>query len=162
VISSGGASDGIEDHTQDALKDIGANCLVWQLAMKPGKPMAVGMINNKLIFCLPGNPVAAFVCSKLLIKPLIIKLAGGTDLEPFGVMLPCGFEHKKRTGRAEYLRAKIVNKENKSEIILHGRKGAGVISSLTGADGLVEIPIYAEEISKGDYLKFYPFNDISL
>ena len=162
VISSGGASDGIEDHTQNALKDIGANCLVWQLAMKPGKPMAVGMINNKLIFCLPGNPVAAFVCSKLLIKPLINKLAGGADLDLFEVMLPAGFEHKKRIGRAEYLRAKIVNKEYKSEIILHGRKGAGVISSLTGADGLVEIPIDSENVLKGDYLKFYPFNDISL
>ena len=51
---------------------------------------------------------------------------------------------------------------SKSEIILHGRKGAGVISSLTGADGLVEIPIDSENVLKGDYLKFYPFNDISL
>ena len=67
IISSGGASDGIEDHTQSALKDLGAKCLVWQLAMKPGKPMAVGTIGNKFIFCLPGNPVAAFVCTKLLL-----------------------------------------------------------------------------------------------
>ena len=51
VISSGGASDGIEDHTQNALKDVGAKCLVWQLAMKPGKPMAVGNLKNKFIFC---------------------------------------------------------------------------------------------------------------
>ena len=91
VISSGGASDGIEDHTQNAIRDVGAECLVWQLAMKPGKPMAIGRKKNKFIFCLPGNPVAAFVCSKLLIKPLLIKLAGGVDLEPLVVKIPSGF-----------------------------------------------------------------------
>ena len=158
VISSGGASDGIEDHTQNALRDIGAKCVVWQLAMKPGKPMAVGIINKKIIFCLPGNPVAAFVCSKLLIKPLIDKLAGGIDLDPFTIKLPSGFEHKKKPGRAEYLRAKIVNKDSSSIITLHGKKGAGVISSLTGADGLVEIPLESENISKGDMLTFIPFD----
>jgi len=158
VISSGGASDGIEDHTQNALRDIGAKCVVWQLAMKPGKPMAVGMIDKKIIFCLPGNPVAAFVCSKLLIKPLIAKLAGGIDFDPFIIKLPSDFDHKKRAGRAEYLRAKVVNKDNNSYIRLHGRKGAGVISSLTGADGLVEIPLESENISKGDLLTFIPFD----
>ena len=158
VISSGGASDGIEDHTQNALRDIGAKCVVWQLAMKPGKPMAVGIINKKIIFCLPGNPVAAFVCSKLLIKPLVDKLAGGIDLDPFTIKLPSDFEHKKKPGRAEYLRAKIVNRDNSSFITLHGKKGAGVISSLTGADGLVEIPLESENISKGDMLTFIPFD----
>ena len=59
--------------------------------MKPGKPMAVGTIGNKLIFCLPGNPVAAFVCTKLLIKPLLIKMSGGVDLEPLQIKLPSGF-----------------------------------------------------------------------
>ena len=157
VISSGGASDGIEDHTQNALKDVGAKCLVWQLAMKPGKPMAVGTIENKFIFCLPGNPVAAFVCTKLLIKPLLIKMSGGVDLEPLEIKLPSAFEHNKRIGRAEYLRAKIVNDGKDTMIKLHGRKGAGVISSLTGADGIVEIPMELKRVSIGDLLRFFPF-----
>ena len=158
VISSGGASDGIEDHTQNALKDIGAKCLVWQLAMKPGKPMAIGMLGKKIIFCLPGNPVAAFVCTKLLINPILMKLAGGTDWDPLSFKLPSGFDHQKRNGRAEFLRAKIINKDQRSFVYLHGRKGAGVISSLTGADGIVEIPLESETVSKGDFLKFYPFD----
>lgn len=158
VISSGGASDGIEDHTQNALKDIGAKCLVWQLAMKPGKPMAIGMLGKKIIFCLPGNPVAAFVCTKLLINPILMKLAGGTDWDPLSFKLPAGFDHQKRNGRAEFLRAKIINKDQRSFVYLHGRKGAGVISSLTGADGIVEIPLESETVSKGDFLKFYPFD----
>ena len=157
IISSGGASDGIEDHTQSALKDIGAKCLVWQLAMKPGKPMAVGTIGNKFIFCLPGNPVAAFVCTKLLIKPLLIKMSGGVDLEPLQIKLPSGFEHNKRVGRAEYLRAKIINDGKDTVIKLNGRKGAGVISSLTGADGIVEIPMEYKSVNRGELLTFFPF-----
>ena len=158
VISSGGASDGVEDHTQNALKDIGAKCIVWQLAMKPGKPMSIGLLDKKIIFCLPGNPVAAFVCTKLLIKPLVIKLAGGVDLNPLSIKLPSGFVHNKKIGRAEYLRAKIINEDDKSIIILHGRKGAGVISSLTGADGIVEIPMECRSVEKGKLLTFFPFN----
>jgi len=158
VISSGGASDGIEDHTQNAIRDIGAECLVWQLAMKPGKPMAVGRKKNKLIFCLPGNPVAAFVCSKLLVKPLLIKLAGGLDFEPLVIKIPSGFNFKKKPGRTEYLRAKIISKNNGTFLTIHGRKGAGVISSLTGADGIVEIPFNYKNVKVGELLKFYPFN----
>ena len=126
--------------------------------MKPGKPMAIGQKNKKFIFCLPGNPVAAFVCSKLLIKPLLIKLAGGIDLEPLVVKIPSGFKHKKRKGRAEYLRAKIVSNESGDFLKIHGRKGAGVISSLTGADGIVEIPMDYENVKVGELLKFYPFD----
>ena len=125
--------------------------------MKPGKPMAVGNLKNKLIFCLPGNPVAAFVCTKLLIKPLLIKMSGGIDLEPLEIKLRSGFEHTKRVGRAEYLRAKIVNDGKDTIIKLHGRKGAGVISSLTGADGIVEIPMECKSVKIGDLLTFFPF-----
>ena len=65
VISSGGASDGDEDHTQAALNSVCAELVFWRLAMKPGRPMAVGSLGNKRLFCLPGNPVAAFVCYRL-------------------------------------------------------------------------------------------------
>ena len=158
VISSGGASDGIEDHTQNAIRDIGAECLIWQLAMKPGKPMVVGRKKNKLIFCLPGNPVAAYVCSKLIVKPILIKLAGGLDFEPLVIKIPSGFNFKKRQGRTEYLRGKIISEENSNFLTVHGRKGAGVISSLTGADGIIEIPFNYENVKVGELLKFYPFS----
>jgi molybdopterin molybdotransferase len=140
------------------VKDIGAKCIVWQLAMKPGKPMSIGLLGKKIIFCLPGNPVAAFVCTKLLIKPLIIKLAGGINLNPLSMKLPSGFTHNKKTGRAEYLRAKIINENAKTFITIHGRKGAGVISSLTGADGIVEIPMEYKSVVKGELLNFFPFD----
>ena len=77
VISSGGASDGIEDHSQQAMGQIGVSCAFWRLAMKPGRPMAVGQREKQLVFCLPGNPVAAFVCTRLLINPVLTRLLGG-------------------------------------------------------------------------------------
>ena len=162
VISSGGASDGIEDHTQAAMQAVGVDCAFWRLAMKPGRPMAVGQKGQKIIFCLPGNPVAAFVCTKLLIMPLLMHLAGGGMTMPLKFSVPAGFYHKKTAGRAEYLRAVIVDSIDGPEIKLHGRKGAGVISSLTGADGLVEIPLENTGVEPGMPLMFLPFSDRAL
>ena len=162
IISSGGASDGIEDHTQKALKNIGAKLIFWQLAIKPGKPMAIAKHNKTLIFCLPGNPVAAYVCTQLLIKPAIEKISGSNFKKPFYVFLPSGFEHEKKIGRTEFLRCKIVTKDNTSKIFIHGRRGAGVISSLTGADGLVEIPDEVSSVKENQLLKFLPFSHQAL
>ena len=162
VISSGGASDGVEDHTQAAMQAVGADCALWRLAMKPGRPMAVGQREEKLIFCLPGNPVAAFVCTKLLIMPLLTHLAGGVITRPLKFVIPAGFSHKKATGRAEYLRAIITSGMHGQEIKLHGRKGAGVISSLIGSDGLVEIPSDNAGVEPGMPLAFLPFADRTL
>lgn len=162
VISSGGASDGVEDHTQAAMQAVGADCALWRLAMKPGRPMAVGQRGEKLIFCLPGNPVAAFVCTKLLIMPLLTHLAGGVITKPLKFFIPAGFSHKKAAGRAEYLRATITSGMHGQEIKLHGRKGAGVISSLIGSDGLVEIPSDNAGVEPGMPLAFLPFADRAL
>ena len=162
VISSGGASDGIEDHTQAALRQVGAKCAFWRLAMKPGRPMAIGQLGKKLIFCLPGNPVAAFVCTKLLIIPLLTYLAGGALKPALKFLVPAGFTHAKFPGRAEYLRAIICDNEQGQLIQLHGRKGAGVISSLIGADGLVEIPLDNDGVELGMPLWFIPFSNRGL
>ena len=162
VISSGGASDGIEDHTQQAMQQVGANCAFWRLAMKPGRPMAVGRREKQLIFCLPGNPVAAFVCTRLLIKPVLIKLLDGAATPILKIRVPAGFTHRKKPGRAEFLSVVLVDDTDGQHLQLHGRKGAGVISSLTGADGLVEIPLENAGVDKGLMLNFLPFHERGL
>ena len=162
VISSGGASDGIEDHTQNAMKQIGAECVFWRLAMKPGRPMAVGRRDKGLIFCLPGNPVAAFVCTRLLILPFLGRASGGVWQPALKIALPSGFVHSKKPGRAEFLRVVLENNDGKQQLLLHGRKGAGVISSLTGADGLVEIPLDNAGVEVGTLLYFLPFHERGL
>ncbi|MDC0462460.1 molybdopterin molybdotransferase MoeA [Alphaproteobacteria bacterium] len=163
VISSGGASQGIEDHTQDALSALGFEVIFWRIAMKPGRPMAVGKRGKQLVICLPGNPVAAFVCYRLIVSALLTHLQGGIMQAPLRIALPAQFRHSKSANRAEYLRAKLVRfDDNRTGIALHGRKGAGVISSLTGADGLVEIPIENSGVEPGMMLDFLPFMEKSL
>ena len=163
IISSGGASDSLEDHTQAALRQIGADILFWRLAIKPGRPFSVARFGKKFIFCLPGNPVASFVCFKLLVQPALMQLSGGHWQEPSSLFLPSGFTHKKRAGRAEYLRA-VLDKTipHQPRLQLYGRRGAGVLSSVTGADGLVEIPLDTTHIREGDMLKFLWFKEQGL
>ena len=137
--------------------------MFWRLAMKPGRPMAVGALHDKRVFCLPGNPVAAFVCYRLLTAPVLAKMAGGTPTTLLRPMVQCGFDHPKKAGRAEYLRVRIDHADPTSpKMLLHGRRGTGVLSSLTGADGLVEIPIENAGVSAGDYLPFIPFREAAL
>lgn len=163
LITTGGASDGIEDHTQAAMADNQVDCLFWRLAMKPGRPMAVGMKAGKLVICLPGNPVAVFVCYRLLVSGWLDQLLGGAGPRLLSVPVAAGFAHSKRKDRAEYLRVRLeVGADGAPTMQLHGRKGAGVISSLQGADGLVEIPLDREQVAIGDMLPFLPFRERGL
>jgi len=158
VISSAGASDGVEDHTQAALAEIGAEVLFWRLAIKPGRPVCVAQNGDKFIFCLPGNPVAVFVCFMLLVRPVIDILSGGKARALLKLPVKANFSYKKRKGRIEFVRCKLMaGPDGQLEAHIHGRKGAGVISSLLGADGLIEIPIDAEYIDSGTMLNFIPF-----
>ena len=158
VISTGGASQGIEDHTQEVLASLGFEVIFWRIAMKPGRPMAVARRKHELVICLPGNPVATFVCYRLIVASLLDYLQSGSFRNPLRIALPVLFRHTKSANRAEYLRARLVKREDgKTCIDLHGRKGAGVISSLTGADGLVEIPKENSGVEPGMLLYFLPF-----
>jgi len=164
VISSGGASDGDEDHTQEAMRQLGISPSFWRLAIKPGRPMAAGVASSGApVLCLPGNPVAAYVCYRLVAAPVLSIMAGGAAQSPLRCPMRCGFAHRKSPGRAEYLRVRLVaGADGETEMVLHGRKGAGVLSSLTGADGLVEIPVENDGVAVGDYLAFIPFRESAL
>jgi len=163
VLSSGGASDGDEDHTQAAMRNNGIELAFWWLSIKPGRPMSAGLMDGKPVMCLPGNPVAAFVCYRLAAAPVLTHMAGGVPRPLLKLRVRCGFAHRKSAGRAEYLRVRIVaGAGGEPEMMLHGRKGAGVLSSLTGADGLIEIPVYNDGVEVGDYLPFIPFRETGL
>ena len=156
VITSGGASAGIEDHTQTVLKRMNAQSLFWRLAIKPGRPIAAAQKDNKPIFCLPGNPVAVQVCFALFAEPVMMQLTAG-QFPPLSSLYVTGdFHHKKRANeRAEFIRVKLaLTNEGETVMLPHGRKGAGVLSSLTGADGLAELPFGASDITPGCRLRF--------
>ncbi len=162
VITSGGASRGDEDHLLDALDTLGRRHL-WQLAVKPGRPMMMGQIarsggNDAYIFGLPGNPVAAMVCFQLYVRPALLRLAGATWNEPPRYMVPAGFEiASKKPDRREFVRGLLEN----GVVQRFERDGSGLISSLTGSDGLIEIPEEVTTIRKGDAVAFIPWTAFS-
>ena len=156
VITSGGASAGIEDHTQTVLKRMNAQSLFWRLAIKPGRPVAAARKENKPIFCLPGNPVAVQVCFALFAEPVMMQLSSGQFPSLSSLYVTGDFHHNKHANeRAEFIRVKLaLTNEGETVMLPHGRKGAGVLSSLTGADGLAELPFGASDITPGCRLRF--------
>ena len=154
VISSGGASQGIEDHSQNAIKAIGAEILFWRVAMKPGRPVGAAMMGGVPLFLLPGNPVAVFVCFQLFVLSTLFKLSTGVFSPLKQLFIPMGVAlDKKPNERTEFVRVKLALTNDGDTVMLpHGRKGAGVLSSLTGADGLAELPHEAGTINAGQKL----------
>ncbi len=161
ILTSGGASKGDEDHVVSTVERHG-RMHFWQIAMKPGRPLAFGQIGRALTIGLPGNPVAAAVCFMRIARPVIARLAGAEWLEPRAFEVPAAFELSKRPGRTELLRARLVSDPSGSglaaEIIR--RQGSGILTSLTDADGLVEIEDTTTRIEIGEPVRFFSFNEM--
>jgi len=152
ILTSGGASSGDEDHVSALLNAAGAMA-EWRIALKPGRPLALGMWGGVPVFGLPGNPVAALVCALIFARPALRLLSGAGWAEPQGFNVPAGFEKRKKPGRREYLRARI--REGRAEVF--GSEGSGRISGLSWAEGLVELADGAAEIRPGDPVRYIPF-----
>ncbi|MRU15897.1 molybdopterin molybdenumtransferase MoeA [Roseovarius sp. A21] len=153
ILTSGGASAGDEDHVSALLNEAGAMA-EWRIAVKPGRPLALGLWNGTPVFGLPGNPVAAMVCTLVFARPAMSLLAGGKWQEPQGFNIPAAFEKKKKPGRREYLRARV--RDGKAEVFKS--EGSGRISGLSWAEGLVELPDQAAHITPGTPVRYIPFS----
>ncbi|MBK0399268.1 molybdopterin molybdenumtransferase MoeA [Limibaculum sp. M0105] len=153
ILTTGGASDGDEDHVSKLLRAEG-RIETWRIAVKPGRPLALGMWRGVPIFGLPGNPVAAFVCALVFARPALMLMAGAGWVEPEGVMLPAAFEKRKKPGRREYLRARL-DPEGRVEVFRS--EGSGLIGGLSWATGLCELPDGALEVVPGLPVRFLPF-----
>ncbi|WP_108484815.1 molybdopterin-binding protein [Oceaniglobus ichthyenteri] len=152
VLTSGGASAGEEDHVSALLQKAGA-MQAWRIALKPGRPLALGLWNGMPVFGLPGNPVAALVCALIFARPTLSLLAGSGWRAPVGFDMPAAFAKRKKAGRREYLRARIVD----GQIETFASEGSGRISGLSWADGLVELSEPAQEVRPGDRVRFLPY-----
>ncbi|CUH76036.1 Molybdopterin molybdenumtransferase [Tritonibacter multivorans] len=153
ILTSGGASAGDEDHVSALLRESGA-LQQWRIALKPGRPLALGMWSGTPVFGLPGNPVAALVCTLVFARPALGLLAGEGWQQPEGFVLPAGFAKKKKPGRREFLRARV--RAGKVEVFKS--EGSGRISGLSWAEGLVELPDGALELKEGDPVRFIPYS----
>jgi molybdopterin molybdotransferase len=158
IFTSGGASAGDEDHVSALLQEAGT-MHSWRIAVKPGRPLALGLWRGVPVFGLPGNPVAAFVCSLIFGRPALSVLAGAGWEEPAGFMVPAAFAKNKLPGRREYLRARLTP-EGHAEAF--PSEGSGRISGLSWATGLVELADEARRIAPGDPVRFLPYGSFAL
>jgi molybdopterin molybdotransferase len=162
IVTSGGASLGEEDHVIAALRAADALSL-WQLAIKPGRPMGVGKIGSCLCFALPGNPVAVLVCALLYVWPVVRRLSGEPWIEPERLPFRAGFEIRSRKpGRREFFRGWLERDSGRVVVRKYERDGSGLISSLRAASGLIEIPESIAKIHEGDSVTFIPFSGFGI
>jgi molybdopterin molybdotransferase len=163
VITSGGASRGEEDHVVDALDTLGS-LNMWQIAVKPGRPMAFGQIGDCVHLGLPGNPVAVFVCFLLYVRPALVRLGGGAWPEPVRYPLKAAFSvPKKKTGRREFWRGFLTqDKDGRLAAGKFDRDGSGLISGLCEADGLIEVGEDVTQVQEGDEIAFIPFTEFGI
>jgi molybdopterin molybdotransferase len=156
IVSSGGVSVGEEDHVKAAVEANG-QLVFWKLAIRPGRPLAVGVVGRTPFIGLPGNPAAAYVTFVMFVRPVLAHL-GGAALQPVtSLRVRSGFSQKKRAGRREYVR---VNVSPGPDGVLEARRfpkeGAALLTSLTTTDGIAEMPEESTAVAEGDFITFYP------
>jgi molybdopterin molybdotransferase len=162
IITSGGASRGEEDHVVAALDQLGKRHM-WQLAIKPGRPMSFGQIGDCVVLGLPGNPVAVFVCFLLYVWPLLRRLGGGAWPEPRRYRLPALFAFPgRKAGRREFWRGTLKETPHGLGVDKFPRDGSGLISGLRAADGLIDIPEDVAAVQPGDTVSFIPFAEFGI
>jgi molybdopterin molybdotransferase len=161
IITSGGVSVGEEDHIKPAVIAEGRLDL-WQIAIKPGKPLAFGAVRKSdkpedgeaWFIGLPGNPVSSFVTFLLFVRPFILKLQGRDVIAPQSYPMRADFDWLKADRRNEFLRVKI---NSQGGLDLFPNQSSGVLTSASWGDGLVDCPP-GEAIKTGDMVKYIPFS----
>lgn len=162
ILTTGGASRGEADFIVETIQKLGS-LHAWQLAVKPGRPLAMGQVGDCVFFGLPGNPVAAFVTFLLYAQPMFARLQGAHWTPPQRYPLPAGFAiPKKKTDRREFWRGWIENTRDGAVLRKFERDGSGLISGLRQAGGLVEVPEEASSVAEGDLLGFIPFSEFGI
>lgn len=161
IITSGGVSVGEEDHVKPAVQAEGQLDL-WLVAMKPGKPVAFGRVNDPAggngadFIGLPGNPVSSFVTFLMLVRPFILRRMGVEDCLPHSIRLPAGFDWPRPDRRREFLRARV---GEAGQVELFPNQGPGVLSSTVWAAGLVDNPA-GHAIAQGEPVSFIPYSEL--
>jgi len=160
VLGTGGVSVGEEDHIWPALEQIGAAPMRRKMALKPGKPVVFGKIDDVIILCLPGNPVAALVSFLHLARPLITTLSGGAVPDVRQAPASAGFEWARAAGRTEFFPARQTGFDKAGLPVLEklGRGGSAMLQPLIEADGLACVDGDVSFVAPGDRLGWLPFN----
>ena len=162
VVTSGGVSTGEADHVRGAVERIGS-LVFWRVAIKPGRPVAMGVIRaaggaSAAFVGLPGNPVAVFVTFVRVVKPLLRRLAGARPQTLVPLPVRAAFSYKKKKDRREYVRVALRQaSDGEIEAVKHPQDGAGILTSLTETDGLLEFPEDVTAIEPGARVGFLSY-----
>jgi molybdopterin molybdotransferase len=161
VVTSGGVSTGEADHVRHAVEAVG-RLVFWRVAIKPGRPVAMGVIpgarGGAAFVGLPGNPAAVYVTFARIVRPLLLRLAGAEAAPLVPLPVRSAFAYRKRAGRREYVRVKLARAADGTvEAIKHAQEGAGIITSLTETDGLVELPEDVTTVAPGATVGFLSY-----
>jgi len=163
VVTSGGVSTGEADHVRRAVEAVGT-LVFWRVAIKPGRPVAMGVIGSAnsaasaAFVGLPGNPAAVYVTFARVVRPLLLRLAGAEAAPLVPLPVRAAFGYRKKAGRREYLRVKLAHgADGAVEAVKHAQEGAGIITSLTETDGLVELGEDATVVAPGSPVGFLSY-----
>jgi molybdopterin molybdotransferase len=160
LITSGGVSTGEEDHVRAAVEAEG-RLDAWRLAIKPGRPVALGVVRGTAFLGLPGNPVAVVVTFLHVARPVLLTLAGTAVHAPQRFPVTAAFGYRKKAGRREYVRVRLEPVPGGMPVARRvGNEGAGILSSLVAADGLVELADDTLGLSEGDTAAYLPFSEV--
>ena len=157
IITSGGVSAGEEDHVRAAVEAKGS-LTFWRIAIKPGRPVALGSVGATPFIGLPGNPAAVYVTFVNVARAIVARLSGENPAPLRRYAARSTFAYRKKEGRREYVRARLAaDGHGEATVVKYPREGAGIITSLTGTDGLVELAEEVTHVAEGDLLSFIPY-----
>jgi len=155
VITSGGVSVGEADYVKAAVEKLG-RVEMWKVAMKPGKPLVYGRVNDADFIGLPGNPVSAFVTFCLFVRPFLLKRMGAADVLYRAFAVQADFSWHKPGARREFLRARL---QPNGKLGLFPNQSSGVLTSCAWADGLVDLAV-GQTIQPGEWVRIIPFSEL--
>ena len=165
ILTSGGVSVGEEDHVKPSVEALGVLNL-WSLAMKPGKPFALGEVRRSgdqagstaHFMGLPGNPVSSFVTFLILVRPFLLALQGATQTMPVALRMQAHFDWPRADPRQEFLRVRL---NDQGGLSLFDNQSSGVLTSCVWGDGLVDNPA-KNPIQHGDWVRYLPFSELGV
>jgi molybdopterin molybdotransferase len=160
VITSGGVSVGEADHTKAIMAELG-DVLFWRIAMRPGRPMAIGRIGSSILFGLPGNPVAVMVTFYAFVRDALRAMSGmAAEPQPM-LRAACTTPLRKKPGRTEYQRGIVTRgPDGRWQVAITGSQGSGILSSMSAANGMVVLHHGQGNVAAGDEVDVIPFDGL--
>jgi molybdopterin molybdotransferase len=160
ILTTGGVSTGEEDHVKASVESVGS-LVLWRMAIKPGRPVAMGIIGGTPFIGLPGNPVASFVTFVHVVRPIVLALSGAAAEKLVPMPVRAGFTYKKKIARREYVRVFLRKAADGAlEAVKFPREGAGLLSSLVDTDGLVELGEDVTLVEPGQTVGFLSYANL--